>query len=217
MARWSKRNDSEGEFLSSALPKRDARLIQIVDAALADATKRSGEWLVCRPGCTQCCHGVFAISQLDALRLRTGIEQLDRDDPVRAAVVHQRARESVSRIGADFPGDKRTGILAETTEAQAAFDGFANDEPCPALDPTTGLCDLYEWRPMTCRVFGPPARVEGGFSICELCFSGATAAEIAACEMIPDPEGIEDAVTEEAEIAVGVRGRTIVAFALISH
>jgi len=217
VARWSKRNDFEGEFLSSALPKRDARLIQIVDAALADATKRSGEWLLCRPGCTQCCHGVFAISQLDALRLRTGIEQLDRDDPARAVLVRQRARESLSRIGVGFPGDQRTGILAETTEAQAAFEEFANDEPCSALDPANGMCDLYEWRPMTCRVFGPPVRVEGGFSVCELCFGGATAAEIAACEMIADPEGIEDAVIEEAEIATEVRGRTIVAFALISH
>jgi Fe-S-cluster containining protein len=216
VAGWSKRNDSEGEFLSRVLPKRDGRLIQIVDAALADATKRSGEWLVCRPGCTQCCHGVFAISQLDALRLRTGIERLDRDDPARATHVRRRASETVSRIGADFPGDRRTGILAESTEAQAAFDEFANDEPCPALDPATGLCDLYEWRPMTCRVFGPPVRVEGGFSVCELCFSGATAAEIAACEMVPDPERIEDALTEQAEIAVGVRGRTIVALALLS-
>jgi hypothetical protein len=32
-----------------------------------------------------------------------------------------------------------------------------------------------------------------------------------------DPEGIEDAVTEEAEIATAVRGRTIVAFALLSR
>jgi hypothetical protein len=32
------------------LPARDKKLIQIVDAALADATRRSGSWLECRPG-----------------------------------------------------------------------------------------------------------------------------------------------------------------------
>jgi hypothetical protein len=48
-------------------------LVQIVDAALAEAARRSGSWLVCRPGCTQCCHGPFEISQLDAHRLRKGL------------------------------------------------------------------------------------------------------------------------------------------------
>src|SRR5215467_10641663 len=51
---------------------RDRKLIQIVDAALADTARRSGDWLVCRPGCTQCCLGAFAINQLDALRLQRG-------------------------------------------------------------------------------------------------------------------------------------------------
>ena len=217
MARRSKRNDFEGEFLSDVLLKRDAQLIQIVDAALADATKRSGEWLVCRPGCTQCCHGAFAISQLDALRLLRGMQQLDRDDPARAVLVRQRARGSISRIGTGFPGDKRTGILDESDQAQAAFEEFANDEPCPALDPATGLCELYEWRPITCRVFGPPVRVEGGFSVCELCFQGVSAEQVAACEMSADSEGIEDGLIEQAEVVAGVRGSTIVAFAVLSR
>ena len=28
----------------------DQKLIQIVDSALAEATRRSGKWLACRPG-----------------------------------------------------------------------------------------------------------------------------------------------------------------------
>ncbi len=56
------------------LPSRDAELVQIVDRALARATERGGAWLACRPGCTPCCHGVFRISQLDALRLRAGLD-----------------------------------------------------------------------------------------------------------------------------------------------
>jgi hypothetical protein len=52
-----------------SLTTKDQMLIQIVDSALAEAARRSGEWLVCRPGCTQCCIGVFPINQLDASRL----------------------------------------------------------------------------------------------------------------------------------------------------
>ena len=76
------------------LPAGDAELIQIVSAALADAARRSGEWLVCRPGCTQCCVGVFAIHQLDAVRLQDGLAELERKDAQRASRIHARARDS---------------------------------------------------------------------------------------------------------------------------
>ena len=117
---------------------RDQKLIQIVDSALADVTRRSGSWLACRPGCTQCCIGVFPINQLDAVRLRRGLADLEQLAPERAARVRQRARESVSRLSPEFPGDLLTGILHEGEEAERQFADFANDEPCPALDPETG-------------------------------------------------------------------------------
>lgn len=196
------------------LPAADTRLVQIVDAALADATRRSGHWLVCRPGCTQCCIGVFAISPLDALRLQHGLEELETLDPKRATRVRTRAQESVSRLTPDFPGDPKSGLLNENAEEQ--FADFANDEPCPALDPDTGMCDLYTSRPITCRAFGPPIRSEGGLGVCELCFHGATKEEIAACEMKVDPDDLESEILKELEDMNAPKGDTIVAFALIS-
>jgi Fe-S-cluster containining protein len=196
------------------LPSGDHKLVQIIDAALANTTRRSGEWLVCKPGCTQCCVGVFAIHQLDAARLREGLHQLDASDPERARSVRERARESVGRLAKDFPGDPATGLLDPSEEAEARFEDFANDEPCAALDPHTGLCDLYLSRPMTCRVFGPPVRSEQGLGVCELCYHGATEEQIAACEMSVDPDGLEAQLLGEFEQSSGRLGRTLVAFAL---
>jgi Fe-S-cluster containining protein len=189
-------------------------LIQIVDAALADAARLSGDWLVCRPGCTQCCIGVFPINQLDAHRLRRGLADLEIHEPKRAASLRKRARESVARLAPEFPGAPSTGILDENAELEDTFSEFANDEPCPALDPQTGNCELYESRPMTCRVFGPPVRSEDGLGVCELCYHGASDKEIAACEMKPDPDNIESALLEKLEESTGARGDTIIAFCL---
>jgi len=194
----------------------DQKLIQIVDAALADATRRSGDWLVCRPGCTQCCIGAFAINQLDASRLRRGLAQLQSRDPERAAVIRARARDFVARLSKSFPGNSATGILDESDKARRRFEEFANDEPCAALNPETGLCELYESRPMTCRVFGPPVRSEEGLGVCDLCYHGATDKEIAACEMIPDPDDLESQLLEKVEQSTGLRGDTIIAFCLAS-
>jgi Fe-S-cluster containining protein len=194
----------------------DQKLIQIVDTALADVTRRSGKWLVCRKGCTQCCIGAFSINQLDALRLRRGLSNLEKMAPERAAQVRLRARESVARLSLEFPGNPISGVLDEGEEAEQRFAEFANDEPCPALDPATGNCELYESRPMTCRVFGPPVQSEDGLCVCELCFQGASEKEIAACEMNPDPDDLESRLLEELEKNTGTRGNTIIAFVLAS-
>jgi len=204
-------------YVPSRFPSRgDQKLIQIVDSALADVTHKSGDWLVCRPGCTQCCIGAFAINQLDAARLQRGLADLETRDPERAARIRQRARESVARLAPEFPGDPVSGVLDEGEEADRDFADFANDEPCPVLDPETGYCELYESRPMTCRVFGPPVRSEDGLGVCELCFQGASDKEIAACEMKPDPDDLESHLLEQLEKSSGKRGNTIIAFCLAS-
>jgi Fe-S-cluster containining protein len=192
----------------------DKELVQIVGAALEDAARRSGDWLVCRPGCTHCCQGAFAINQLDALRLQRGLADFEARAPARAARIRQRAREAVTRLSEDFPGDPVTGLLDESRDSALRFEDFANDEPCPVLDPQSGLCELYASRPMTCRVFGPPLRSEGGLGVCELCFQGASEEQIAACEMIPDPDDLESKLVERVEQNTGKRGNTIIAFCL---
>ncbi|HXO37531.1 MAG TPA: YkgJ family cysteine cluster protein [Candidatus Acidoferrum sp.] len=202
--------------MPTSLPAADQKLVQIVDAALIEAARTSGDWLVCRKGCTQCCYGPFAISQLDAWRLKKGLGELTSSDQERAARVRRRAQEAVKRLSTAFPGNPKTGILAEDEEAEAAFADFANDEPCPALDPDTGGCDLYDSRPMTCRTFGPPVRSgpDEGLAVCELCFHGATDQQIADCEMAPDPDNLEEKLIAQAEEQAGTRGNTIVAFCL---
>jgi Fe-S-cluster containining protein len=155
---------------------QDSELVQIVDAALAEAARKSGPWLVCKPGCCECCLGPFAIGQRDAARLRAGLQELSEIDPERAARVRGRARAMAEREMSD-------------------------DDPCPVLDPDTGTCDLYSARPFTCRVFGPPIQWgSDAVGICELCFDGATDEEIAACtvqlDVADDDAGEETSVAE---------------------
>ena len=192
-------------------PAGDAELVCIVDAALADAALRSGDRLVCRKGCTQCCVGAFAINALDVARLKAGMDQLRADQPAIAAEIEFRTLDWLAQYGEDFPGELATGELSDVKEDRARFAVFADDAPCPALNPATGLCDLYEWRPMTCRVFGPPVRMGEGDARghCELCFEGAAPEEVLACEM-KIPHEMEASLLEEFS-------ETVVAFALIQQ
>ena len=177
----------------------DQALIQIVDATMAEAVRRSGAWLACRPGCFECCIGPFPITGGDAARLREGLAALAATAPDRAARVRRRAGQSVERICREFPEDPLSAVLT--------VDEAAEDEPCPALDPDTGTCDLYASRPVTCRTFGPAVSWGGeALAVCELCYRGASDEEIANCRVDLDFGDLEEG---EAE--------TIVAFALVER
>jgi hypothetical protein len=74
---------------------------------------------------------------------------------------------------------------------------------------------------MTCRVFGPPVRMESEpgdappLGHCELCFTGATQAEVAACEM-PVPHDLEAQILNEIiERELPSQAETVVAYALL--
>jgi len=147
--------------------------------------------------------------------MQAGLAELKHSDLERAARVVDRARASVERLRGEFPGDAATGFLGESEADEARFEGFANDEPCPALDPETQTCDLYAARPMTCRVFGPAVRgVDGAVGACELCYHGARDEEIAACAVEMDPDDTERVLAETLEAETGVQGMTIVAWRL---
>ncbi len=192
--------------------KTMSKLFQIVDAALSDTTLASGPWLACKPGCHQCCVGVFPISQLDAESLRSALADAD---PVLADRIRDRAATSRVRLTPNFPGNPVTGILFTEDHHEDAFEDFANDEPCPVLDPVTGTCDLYAARPVQCRTFGPPIRdEEESLTVCELCFVDAPAEEVARCEMDQSWRVYEDDLITSAEQRNGLSGPTLIAFAI---
>lgn len=196
------------------LRTRDGALLHIVNNWLQKTVDRGGEHIACRPGCGQCCIGAFAISRLDATRLQRGLSELAEHDLERARRIMQRAAASLERTAEFFPGDTETGILDDSPEAEELFEDFANDEPCPALDPATSTCELYAHRPMTCRVYGPPVQAEGGVGVCELCFTKASPEEIAAAQVPLEGGEMESALNQELEEAT-TKGNTIVAFALL--
>src|ERR1700685_3997020 len=117
-------------LFTMSMPARDARLVQIreakllqsIDASLADAAHRAGDFLACRIGCTQCCHGAFAINALDAARLRAGMDELRLSDSGLFAAIERRARAWLDEYGDGFPGDRKTGALGKSAEDRTSFE-----------------------------------------------------------------------------------------------
>ena len=194
----------------------DAELLRRVDGTLAAGARRAGPRLACRVGCTECCIGPFPITWLDARRLAEGLAELARLAPARAEAVRARAKASQRKLRRRFPGDPATGRLSEDEAARERFFERHASEPCPALDPESGACDLYAARPLSCRSYGPPVRIANEkLPPCRLCFVGASAREVERCRVEIDPEGLEDRLLRRLLRAGEPAGaETVVAFAL---
>ncbi|MEE2636876.1 MAG: YkgJ family cysteine cluster protein [Acidobacteriota bacterium] len=203
----------DGGPVGEPLPRGDRRLVALVDEATGRARDRAGPHLTCQAGCSPCCFGPFAITQLDAWRLRRGLNRLAETNVGRANGVRRRAHAAVETQSPVFPSG-RVGLFATEAEEHRFYRQFESS-PCPALDPDSGACVVYEWRPLVCRTYGPPVRIDGDdFPPCPLCFTKATSDEVEAARQPIDVSVEEAPLVDAAETEFGRRGMTTVAFAL---
>ncbi len=159
--------------------------------------------------------GPFPITLLDARRLNAGLQALRASAPRRAAAVERRATAAVREMQRRFPGDPASGRLNEDEAARERFFDRHQSLPCPALDPKTGACELYDARPLTCRTFGPPVRIgRENLPPCRLCFVGVPSREVARCRIDVDVD-LEDRLLRRLQKAgEPAVPETLVAFAL---
>jgi len=133
--------------------KRYGSLLQEVDRWFDGCVKRHENRISCTRGCSSCCRGLFDITVLDALYLRSGFDQLPED--VRLDV-RRKARSRLDPLTSRWPALSAPWILNRIPEAE--WDEIMPEEdetPCPLLS-GGGACLVYEHRPMTCRLNGIP-------------------------------------------------------------
>lgn len=128
-------------------------LLREVDAWFASCLQNHADLIACHHGCSACCRGLFDITLLDALYLRSGFEQLpesvQRTVRLKAAFRMKGLKERWPTLGESWllnsiPETEWDDIMPEDDES-----------PCVLLS-NEGACLVYDHRPMTCRLNGIP-------------------------------------------------------------
>lgn len=65
--------------------ERLRRHLRLIDQGVRPVVRRYAAQIQCRPGCSDCCHQTFAVSEVEGALLREGLTQLD--PPSRAEIV----------------------------------------------------------------------------------------------------------------------------------
>lgn len=134
-------------------------LLKEVDAWFTNASANYPEQIRCGKGCSGCCRALFDITLLDALYLQQGL--IDLPHAVKERVL-SKAELRVASIRTLWPEFSHPYLLNHRTEEEWQELMPEDDEtPCILLD-GNGICLVYDWRPMTCRLHGLPLIDIGG-------------------------------------------------------
>lgn len=116
--------------------------------------------VLCRRGCSACCHGPFDISPADA---ELAAQAVSRLDPGTRSLVQLRALDQVTRY-AELAHGAWTSPWDPGAIGDPQFDRICQRlarQPCPALG-SDGVCLIYDSRPATCRIIGLAMRLPDG-------------------------------------------------------
>ena len=132
---------------------RYSYLLQEVDQWFAGCFQRHEELITCAKGCSSCCRGLFDITLLDALYLRSGFNLLSED---LQKSIRLKAKAQLEPLATSWPIFISPWILNSIPETEWDDMMPEDDEtPCPLLS-DQGACLVYAHRPMTCRLNGIP-------------------------------------------------------------
>ncbi len=128
-------------------------LLSEVDNWFAICLRQYPENISCQQGCSACCRGLFDITLMDAVYLKSGFDQLP---DVLKNFILSKSQARMDAISRAYPAFVHPWLLNSIPEADWDLVMPEDDEiPCVLLS-ESGQCLVYEYRPMTCRLNGIP-------------------------------------------------------------
>lgn len=140
------------------------KLVAASDAAFERVKQAHAECVKCKQGCADCCHAVFDLTLIEALYINHRFNQEFKG--AAKADLEEKANRT-DRLMAKIKRRAQKDLLAGRPEAEILTDLARERVRCPLLN-HSDLCDLYRYRPLTCRFYGIPTGIAGGGYTCGL-------------------------------------------------
>jgi len=137
-------------------------IVGMADAVFNKMAKEYGTLVECRNGCSDCCHALFDLTLVEALYINTRFNRAfsgrEKEDLLEKA---NRADRKTYQI------KKEAHKLAQQGKNEVDILGMMGLKKvrCPLLN-DQDECDLYQYRPITCRFYGIPTEINGMSHTC---------------------------------------------------
>ncbi|MFO8084399.1 MAG: YkgJ family cysteine cluster protein [Desulfobacterales bacterium] len=140
------------------------KLVEAADKVFEEIKTKYPDCVTCKIECSDCCHALFDIGFVEAFYINKKfrekfkgaeldllLEKANRTD----RQVHKLKKNAYKEYK---DGKDETAIIEEMAEKRIR---------CPMLN-ESDRCDIYEFRPITCRLYGVPTSIGGKGHTCGL-------------------------------------------------
>ena len=128
------------------------------EAAFLEMQKQHGSCMKCEPHCSDCCHGIFGLFVIEAGYVKEHFDKLAEEEKKAALLRCENAEKSLERV-------QNMLRAHEGDPEMQAYIMSRERIPCPLLNEHQD-CILYPHRPITCRVYGIPTKIQGKARVC---------------------------------------------------
>ena len=139
-------------------------LSQAADQVFDKVKSEYPQCVKCKRECADCCHALFDLTLIEALYLNNRFQERFADaSRERLLEKANRADRTIHKLKRKAYKDLQDG----KEEVDILTDLAAEKVRCPLLN-DQDLCDLYDHRPITCRLYGIPTSIGGLGRTCAL-------------------------------------------------
>jgi Fe-S-cluster containining protein len=137
-------------------------LVSMVDQVFDRVKKEFPKEVFCREKCSDCCYAIFDLTLIEALYLNHKFnEKFSGREKADLIAIADKTDRTLAKMKRDAYKKVKDGA------DQLEIVGKMSQERvrCPLLG-ENNLCLMYEFRPITCRVYGIPTSTAGASHIC---------------------------------------------------
>jgi len=127
------------------------------DEMFAKVQNEFPECITCEIKCADCCHALFDLTLIEAIYINHRVNEMFEGKKLETIIdKSNRADRKTYKVKRKAYQDKEAG----KNEVEILMEIAAERVRCPLLN-EDDMCDLYEYRPITCRLYGMPTSTGG--------------------------------------------------------
>ena len=138
------------------------QVVKYVESAFDKVQAEYRDCVRCKIGCSDCCHALFDVSLIEALYIKSKFDEtFSAEDREKLLERANKADRMIYKIKRTAYKEHQNG----RAEEDILLDMAKERVQCPMLNEKE-QCDLYDFRPITCRLYGIPTVIGGKGHTC---------------------------------------------------